>query len=169
MEPGAPIIVTATFAPGDDGWLQQLRRTHFPPERNLVPAHLTLFHHLPPTLAPELGRRLIALAAHAPPPARIAGLQDLGGGTALRVDSSALEDMRAELVDAFHGLLVPQDRAGWRPHITIQNKVARKDAIFLQKKLADTYTGRPLAIAGLAIWHYRNGPWTAIRRFRFRG
>ena len=25
---------------------------------------------------------------------------------------------------AFHGLLIPQDLAPWRPHVTIQNKVA---------------------------------------------
>ena len=42
-----PLILTlaldgATFAP-----LDALRRPHFPPERNLVPAHLTLFHALP--------------------------------------------------------------------------------------------------------------------------
>ena len=49
-----PIIVTALFGPGDDGWLQQLRRTHYPAGRNRVPAHLTLFHHLPPTLEAEL-------------------------------------------------------------------------------------------------------------------
>ena len=76
----APIIVTALFGPGDDGWLQQLRRTHYPAERNQVPAHLTLFHQLPPSLAPELSDRLALAAAAPPPPATITGLMDLGEG-----------------------------------------------------------------------------------------
>ena len=52
------MIVTATFGDGDNGWLQELRRAHYPPERNRVPAHLTLFRHLPPSVEGELGRRL---------------------------------------------------------------------------------------------------------------
>ena len=47
---GGAIIVTATFGDGDNGWLQQLRRAHYPPERNRVPAHLTLFRQLPPSI-----------------------------------------------------------------------------------------------------------------------
>ena len=56
----APILVTATFAPGDDGWLQELRRTHYPPALNRVPAHLTLLRLLPPSAEGELCRRLAA-------------------------------------------------------------------------------------------------------------
>ena len=61
----APIIVTALFGDGDNGWLQELRRTHYPPERNQVPAHLTLFRHLPPSVGPELDGRLADLARRA--------------------------------------------------------------------------------------------------------
>ncbi len=164
-----PIIVTALFGAGDDGWLQQLRRTHYPRELDRVPAHLTLFRHLPPSVAPELSRRLSAAAALAAPRAAIAGVMDLGEGTALRVDSAELEAIREELADAFHGLLMPQDQSSWRPHITIQNKVEPREARRLQQQLRATFEARPLAIRALATWHYRGGPWEKVREHPFRG
>jgi hypothetical protein len=163
-----PLIVTALFGAGDDGWLQQLRRTHYPPERNRVPAHLTLFRQLPPSLERELSRRLAAATAAAPPAATVAGLIDLGEGTALRVESEALEDLRAELAEQFHGLLTPQDQAPWRPHVTIQNKVIRREAIALQRRLQAEFLPRPLAIWALASWRYRDGPWEPLKTHPFR-
>ncbi|RZL99804.1 MAG: 2'-5' RNA ligase family protein, partial [Sphingomonas sp.] len=50
MSEAAPIIVTAVFGAEDFAWADGLRRAHFPPDRNIVPAHLTLFHHLAPSL-----------------------------------------------------------------------------------------------------------------------
>lgn len=162
--------MTALFGDADHAWLDGLRRAHYPPERNLVPAHLTLFHHLPPGIAPELKARLSAETRGVPPPrTRIAAIQNLGQGTALRVESAALEEIRARLADAFHGLLVPQDMAAWRPHVTIQNKVDPNEARQLQQALSDGFKPRPLALAGLAAWRYRRGPWEAVSRHPFGG
>jgi hypothetical protein len=164
----APILVTALFGPGDDGWLQQLRRTHYPAERNRVPAHLTLFHHLPPGLAPELSARLAEAAAAPPPPAMLAGIMDLGEGTAFRVESAALVAIRGDLAEVFHGLLMPQDQAPWRPHITIQNKVDQSEARALQQQLAATFAPRPLLIRALASWRWLDGPWERLKVHPFR-
>jgi len=164
-----PIIVTGTFGDGDNGWLQQLRRTHYPAERNLVPAHLTLFRQLPPSLEAELATRLARAAAAPPPPAVIAGIMDLGEGTALRIDSEALAAIRAGLAEAFHGLLMPQDLAPWRPHVTIQNKAPPREARALQRELRAGFEPRPLSIKALAAWRYLGGPWEAIRSWAFRG
>lgn len=164
-----PIILTATFGPGDNGLLQELRQRHFPPERNLVPAHLTLFHHLAPSLESEVSRRVAELARGPAPRAELAGVMDLGRGTAIRVVSPDLEAIRAELAEAFRGMLTPQDQAGWRPHVTIQNKVERAEAKALQGQLADSFAPRPLAVRGLAAWHYAGGPWEPIRDWSFRG
>ena len=60
---GAPIVVTALMGAEDFAWADSLRRAHFPPERNKVPAHISLFHHLPPSLLPELSDRMKQLAA----------------------------------------------------------------------------------------------------------
>lgn len=165
----APLIVTATFARDDHGWLEGLRRKHFPVDRNQVPVHLTLFHHLPPSLEAELRDRLAHAVRLAAPYARIVGIMDLGQGTALRIESAELEAMRAELAAAFRGLLTPQDQAGWRPHVTIQNKVSRAEAIALQLELAPELSGRPLTIRGLASWRYLGGPWERVRDYPFRG
>jgi hypothetical protein len=165
---GGPIIVTATFGDGDNGWLQALRRAHYPAARNRVPAHLTLLRHLPPGIEAELSRRLAATTAAPPPQAEIAGVIDLGQGTALRVESEGLEAIRADLADAFHGLLMPQDRTPWRPHVTIQNKVEPRDARALQRQLRLGFEPRPLAIRGLASWHYLDGRWEPVRSHAFR-
>ncbi len=164
-----PLIVTALFGPGDDGWLQHLRRTHYPPERSRVPAHLTLFRHLPPGIERELARRLADATAAPPPEAFVTGIIDLGEGTALRVECPGLAAIREELAEAFHGLLMPQDQSPWRPHITIQNKVEPRDARRLQQQLRATFEARPLAIRALATWHYRGGPWEKVREHPFRG
>ena len=165
-----PLIVTALFAPGDDGWLQQLRREHYPPALNRVPAHLTLFRQLPPSAAAELSHRLAEAAAAPPPQARIAGIIDLGEGTALRVDSAELEEIRDLLAEALHGLLTPQDQASWRPHVTIQNKVEPREARRLQQRLRAGFEPRPLAIRALATWRYRaDGTWEPYKTHAFRG
>jgi hypothetical protein len=169
VTPHVPLIVTALFGAGDDGWLQQLRRTHYPPERNRVPAHLTLFRHLPPSLESELTRRLAAAAAAPLPRAELGGIIDLGEGTAFRVESRELEAIRVALAEAFHGLLMPQDQTAWRPHITIQNKVEPREARRLQQQLRATFEPRPLAIRALAAWRYHDGPWEKVREFAFRG
>lgn len=133
-----------------------------------MPAHITLFHHLPPDILPELKQRLRAATRGQPAPrARLSGLLMLGRGVAYRVESDELAAIRAELADAFTGLLTPQDRAGWRGHITIQNKVEAPVAKALHAELARTFVPRPLAIAGLAAWFYRGGPWEPIARFSF--
>jgi len=162
------IIVTATFGDGDNGWLQELRRAYYPPERNRVPAHLTLFRQLPPSLEAELATRLARFAASRPPSAMVTGIMDLGEGTALKVESDALIRIREELAEIFHGLLTPQDFALWRPHVTIQNKVVRQEARALQRQLRATFQPRPLAIRAFAAWRYRDGPWEPIRTWPFR-
>ena len=163
------LIVTAELGPGDFGWLEGLRRRHFPPERNQLPAHLTMFHALPPSAESEARTRLAAFARAAPPHATIAGLMDLGGGVAFRIVSDELDAIRGELAEIFHGLLSAQDGAGWRPHVTIQNKVAPKVARALREELERGFAPRPLAIAGLGLHRYLGGPWERLAIYKFRG
>jgi hypothetical protein len=163
----APLIVSALFAPMDLAWLDALRRAHFPPHRNVLPAHLTLFHHLPPSTEAELKQRLRAAVRGPAPAAEAAGLIDLGGGVAIRIVAPALLAIRDALADAMAGLLTPQDAAGWRPHVTIQNKVAPHEARALLRRLSQDFQPRRVAIGGLAIWRYRGGPWEPVSRHMF--
>jgi hypothetical protein len=163
------LIVTAEIAQRDFSWLEHLRRSHYPPERNQVPVHLTLFHALPPSSEPELRARLASLAKEPPPRATIEGLMDLGGGVAYRIVSPDLDRVRGELAEDMHGLLSAQDSGGWRPHVTIQNKVAPKVARVLIASLERDFALRPLAISGLGLHRYLDGPWEKIAVYAFRG
>ena len=163
------LIVTAELGPADFAWLDAQRREHFPPERNQLAAHLTMFHALPPSALGEVRASLSKLAKGPPPRATISGLRNLGGGVAYRVHSPALEDLRAELAERFHGLLSAQDAAGWQPHVTIQNKVEAAVARKLHAALSSEFEPRPLAIAGLALHEYLGGPWAPLGRWPFRG
>lgn len=164
----APVIVTALFAPADFAWLETLRRAHFPATRNLVPAHLTLFQHLPPSIEDELDRRLRGeTRGDNGPVASVAGLMKLAQGVAFRIESPGLEEVRARIADAFAPMLTPADIAPWRPHVTIQNKADPQAAAALHEILAEGFRPRPIGIAGLASWRYRGGPWEPIARYGF--
>lgn len=162
------LIVTAEIAAADFSWLEALRRRHYPPERNQVPAHLTIFHALPPSSEGELRRRLPEMVRRQPPAATLAGLMDLGGGVAFRLVSPDLERIRNELGHDLHGLLGAQDAGGSRPHVTIQNKVAPKVARALKESLERDFSPRPLAISGLGLYRYLGGPWERLGSYPFR-
>jgi hypothetical protein len=141
---------------------------HFPADRNRLPAHITLFHHLPPSALAEVKARLKRLCAVAPPDALLAEVMLLGHGVAFRVESPGLLALRDELADVFAGLLIPQDQARPRLHVTVQNKVAPDVAKALAAALKADFRPRPFVIAGLAAWHYRGGPWELAGKAAFR-
>jgi hypothetical protein len=164
-----PLIVTADFVPADFAWLDRLRRLHYPAEHNRVPAHLTMFQGLPPSAAEEVRQQLALHAAGPPPKAILAGMMNLGSGVALRVVSDELELIREAIADHFHGMLCAPDAAGWRPHITLQNKVPARQAKALFDQLERDFQPRTLGIGGLSVHRYRGGPWETLATYRFRG
>ncbi len=138
----APLIVTAELPEALQSRADQLRAAHFPPERNFLKAHVTLFHALPPMVEDELRDALAAEAKAPPVHARLDGLMNLGRGTALRLSSPAMLDLRERLADRFHGLLTVQDQQAPRLHVTIQNKVSPSVAKALQAALASSIEPR---------------------------
>jgi len=94
---------------------------------------------------------------------------NLGGGVAFRVVSPDLDDIRAELAHDLRGLLSAQDAGGWRPHVTIQNKVVPKVARSLLEQLERDFRARSLSIAGLGLHRYLDGPWERVATYAFRG
>jgi 2'-5' RNA ligase superfamily len=163
----APIIVTALIGEPDFTWLDDLRRKHFPPERNHLRAHLTMFYHLPPSCQDELKQLLRDEARGNDPSTRLPGLINLGSGVAFRVDSPDLEDIRARIAARFAPMLMPQDRNPWRAHITVQNKVKAHEASALLDQLATDFKPKPLKLTGLAAWLYRGGPWEPMASYAF--
>jgi 2'-5' RNA ligase len=166
----APLVVTAELPPDLQAWANRLRREHYPPERNQVEAHVTLFHALPPSLKGELGDRLAAAVRdHAPIPARLEGVMPFGRGTALAISSPEMLALREDLAERFYGLLTPADEHPPRLHATIQNKVSLEEAKALQAQLAPQIEPRNFRFAGLALHRYRGGPWEFVKRWSFRG
>jgi hypothetical protein len=169
MPEPAPLIVTATLGSADQRRFDALRAAHFPPERNYLRAHLTLFHHLPPARGEELVRLLQQIAADAAPLACVTEVYALGRGTAYRVDSPELLAMRARIAEWFAPDLTPQDAAKPRLHITVQNKVDPATARALLGELQRDFRPAPLNITGFAVHHYRGGPWELHTQIPFRG
>jgi len=165
-----PIIVTATMGTADQRFFDALRAAHYPPERNHLAAHITLFHQLPPSCLDELDRLIRRIAADTSPPvATLREIYSLGGGVAFRIESSDLLRTRDRIADHFTGMLTMQDQGTPRLHVTVQNKVAPKEARALIAKLAEDFQSRPLSITGLAAHHYRGGPWEPAFARNFRG
>ncbi len=163
------LIVTAELGPEDQAIFDRLRAAHYPPERNVLHAHLTMFHALPPSAEAESRQRLADASREPPPKARLHGLMDLGGGVALRIVSDDLDRIRGGLADCFAGLLSAQDDKGWRPHVTIQNKVPIRQARALLDALEADFRTRDVAIAGLGLHRYLGGPWERLAVYPFRG
>ncbi len=165
----APIIVTAELGKVDRAWADALRRRHYPPERNQLSAHLTLFYHLPPSIEEELRAALKGWGSDPKPVATIDRAYSLGAGVALGIVSADLQAIWADLARRFERCLIPQDQHPPRLHITIQNKVEPAVARATLNEVQASLTPRPIEITALACWHYRGGPWSLISRHAFRG
>lgn len=156
-----PLIVTLRFDAETFAWLDALRTRHFPAHLNLVPAHLTLFHQLPGDRAVdvlETARRLAGDTASIP--LQFTRPVSLGNGVALEVVSVPLSELRARFAaEWFHDLTNQDRQRSFRPHVTIQNKVAPAEARVLQSELEREWQPATATGEGLLIWRYLAGPW----------
>ncbi|RYZ98598.1 MAG: 2'-5' RNA ligase family protein, partial [Proteobacteria bacterium] len=79
-----PLILCLALDPATQTRLNEARERHFPPERNYLAAHLTMFHHLPAARAAEVEALLRDLTqAQAPIELEATGYRFLGRGVAL--------------------------------------------------------------------------------------
>jgi hypothetical protein len=153
--------------------MEGLRRAHYPPDRNHVPAHFTLFHALPPSAQAEVQRLVARVCAATRLRQRSLRVGDLGTGTAVAVRSPALEAVHADLAGA------PWPARAGRPgrprfHITIQNKVTRPEARALQAALAGRFESQTFAFAGIDLHALQRlpeggGSWQPLGTWSFRG
>ena len=165
----APLILTLGLENAAQARFDALRRQHFPPERSLVPAHVTLFHDLPGAEGDAIAEELtLRCAETAPLTVRVAGLRFLGRGVAYALESRELGQLRATLARAWAPWLTAQDRQGYRPHLTIQNKASPEAARALLAALEGEFSAFDVTATGLLLWHYQGGPWDEAGRFAFR-
>lgn len=168
-KPGAPLLVTAELPLDVLAWADALRRAHYPPERNRLRAHVTLFHALPPSVEEELLQVLADLACGPAPEARIDGLMKLDRGTALAVECPKMVELHGRIAERMHGLLTNQDTRPLRLHVTIQNKVTPEAAKALQTDLAPELRPLMFRFRGFGLYAWEEGLWRPIRTTAFRG
>lgn len=164
----APLVLTLQLDGASFAFFNAARQLHFPAERNHIPAHLTLFHHLPGARLPDVEAVLETIAAGTSAfRMRVMGLRFLGFGSAYEADSEDLIRLRSGLASKWQDHLTRQDAQPFRPHITIQNKVGAADAKALYADLCGSFEAFDVKATGLLLWRYRGGPWEFVREFRF--
>jgi 2'-5' RNA ligase len=161
-------ILTIRFDPEAQEHFEGMRQRYFPPERNRVPAHLTLFHVLPTT---EEICSTLAMTASATKvfPIAVTGLRSLGRGVAYTMAGPEVHSVHRLLSFLFAALLSPQDKQKFRPHVVVQNKSTEAQAKELLALLQASFDAFTVEAHGLDLWHYRDGPWELTRQFDFTG
>ncbi len=165
----APFVLTLEMDGEAFAAFDALRRKHYAPERNLVPAHVTLFHRLPGERAREI-KMLLTMAASGERPIDVAVREArvLQHGVAIFLDSPRLHALRERLAAEWWPWLEAQDQAGFRPHVTIQTTESEAEARRTRESLSRGTLPRRLRGVGLHLWRYRDGPWEHAELFRFR-
>ena len=150
------VILAVRMDDVSQDYFNTLREIHFPPERNFLKAHLTLFHKLPDS--PETLAK-VALIGSGPFVMQVTGLINLGAGVAFRIESEVLKRLRSELAILFKDDLSAQDRQGFRGHITVSNKTSPEIARKLLSELSLDFKPFEVRALGLDLWSYLGGPW----------
>jgi 2'-5' RNA ligase len=149
--------------------LDALRRRYYPPERNLVPAHVTLFYRLPEDRLREIKALLAKVAAGEKPfDIGVGGVKAIERGVAILLHSPRLSQLHGGLAEEWWPWLTEPDKAGFQPHVTIQNNVSAGEAYRTQKAVAAELSASRIRALGLHLWRYRDGRWEDDRLFRFR-
>lgn len=167
-EATSPLILTLALDEGSQTFFNQLREQYFPPERNHLEAHLTLFHHLP-------GDEREGISAHLSGVAReyttlhlaASEVKTIGRGVAYKLENKSLMQLHRQLAKQWQDWLTPQDRQKLWPHITVQNKVDSAKARRVHEKLATGFEPFTVYGTGLKLWAYQNGPWKWLEDFSF--
>lgn len=161
-----PYILTLRMDAKNQAFFDKQRALYFPPERNFLKAHVSLFHQLPNDISTK---QQLEKVKQSPFTLKITGLQNLGAGVAYKVESEALQDLHRQLSACFKDELIPQDRQRYRPHITIQNKVTPEQAKALIEKLNADFEPFEIQGVGLDLWTYLGGPWQFEAFYPFKG
>jgi hypothetical protein len=84
---------------------------------------------------------------------------------AYRLRSAELVGLHRGLQERWWERLSPQDRQGYRPHVTVQNKVSPEVAARTLAQLDRRFVPFPITARALLLWRYDGGPWTFRQRF----
>ena len=167
MIPGDPLILTLRLNEDAFFFFNSLRQRYFPPDRNLLAAHLTLFHHLPsgePQLINDLRQWCSTTATL---PLTVTGVKSLGKGVAFTINCPPLVALHQQMRARWQAWLTPQDAQKIWPHVTVQNKVPAEKAKETLRELQAGFQPFAATGTGLDLWWYRGGPWEFKEGFSF--
>ena len=163
----SPLILTLELDPHSFEIFNALRKEHFPPERNFLDAHITLFHKLPGEEEPSIKAKLQEISSHSALTLSFSSLRFLGKGVAINVESSELLEIRRRLATTWLDWLEAQDKQPFKPHVTVQNKATPKEAKRLLEQLQHTWVPLTGKGTGFLLWRYLGGPWELLEKFPF--
>ncbi len=170
MPQSLPLILTLKLDQPTFEFFDRLRQQYFPPAKNFLSAHVTLFHALPGEQEQQIQRLLQDLCSDTPVLSlTFPGLRFLGRGVAAEVSSPVLVHLQQQLVVGWMPWLTRQDQQRYRPHITLQNKVTPEVARELYDRLNlewQCFSGKG---EGLLLWYYKGGEWEMASEFPFLG
>ena len=162
-----PLVVTLLLDEGAQARFDALRRAHFPPERNHLQAHVTLFHALPGAQEAAVRTDLAESAQRSTYDVDVVRVRSLGRGVAYDLRSAELAAQRGELARRWSAWLTDQDARPHAAHVTVQNKVAPERARALLHQLQAGFAPGAVRTTGLGLWRYLGGPWEPLATYRF--
>lgn len=163
------LIVTLQLDPESHDYFTALRTRYFPPERNYLSAHITLFHALPRAELAAVSHALAKVAGDtAPFPIGFSTLQRWNRGFSVKVDCPELLSVRGKLAGGFAPLLSAQDRQKYQPHLTLMNKAEEAQARLAYETFSAAWVPRQARALGLELHTYANGPWIQENGYPFR-
>ena len=163
-----PVIITCKFEEKVEESFNSFRQQYFPTAKNLLKAHLTLFHHI---LLPAINvlDTVKQTTFHTKPfDVLVERVMFTGRGVAFVIISDELTYLHKNLQQAFKAILTPQDKHGLWPHITIQNKAPVSESKALAAALQQTFKPFTAFVKGLQLFYYLNGPWEFIGDVDFK-
>ena len=164
------LILTLGFDAESFTRLEPLRQRYFPPARNFIPVHVTLFQQLPDAaLNRVIGSLAHAASGEAPLPFCATGILDFGGGSAVDLECAPARALQTRLRNSWSDILTDSDDRARKLHVTVQNKTDRDTAKVTQAALRSDFTRWEGVFDRLLLWHYRGGPWERAGTFPFTG
>jgi 2'-5' RNA ligase len=167
MKGAAPLIITIQLDETTFALFNTLRQKYFPPERNFLSAHLTLFHHLPAgesSIRKDLQQWSETTSSLN---MQVTEVKSIGKGVAYKFDSPPLVQLHKRMQEKWQHWLTPQDKQKLWPHVTVQNKVSPAEAKETLQVLQSSFQPFTATGTGFGLWSYEGGPWRFLKEYSF--
>ncbi|WWD16010.1 hypothetical protein CI109_100435 [Kwoniella shandongensis] len=192
INPQSPLILTLRLDSASHQLLTSLRSKYFPPHRNFLTAHVTLFHAIPSHRYPELDSYLNNLVEKhrekggwdvflgEPEPMGNRGvylrLRERPSNTTENLRSQLLHDLKKGIKEEKDKLTNQDLQTMKRPHVTVLNKARDEEEVekclkevkevFEKMGEKGQHVGRA---TGFELWEYLGGPWKHVKAYSFGG